>query len=68
MSSSAETPPARWRRSTRCASNGCVEVARLGDGAVSVRDTENTAVRLAFGPAEWRGFTERAKAGRYDHP
>lgn len=68
MSSFHETPPARWRRSVRCASNGCVEVARLDDGAVSVRDTEHTAASLAFGRAEWRRFTERAKAGRYDHP
>ncbi|XRQ06010.1 DUF397 domain-containing protein [Actinomadura welshii] len=66
MSSSHESPPARWRRSTRCASNTCVEVARLGDGAISVRDTENTAARLAFGPDEWRRFTERAKEGRFD--
>ncbi|TDB93796.1 DUF397 domain-containing protein [Actinomadura sp. 7K534] len=69
MSSFPETPPARWRRSVRCgASNGCVEVAGLGGGAVSVRDTENTATSLAFDPEEWRRFTERAKAGRYDHP
>lgn len=68
MGSYDETPPDRWRRSTRCASNGCVEVARLDDGAISVRDTEDTAVRLAFGAREWRAFTDRAKEGRYDHP
>lgn len=63
------TPPGQWRRSTRCgASNGCVEVARLGDGEVSVRDTEDVSARLAFGAAEWRAFTRAAKAGRFDRP
>ncbi|MFB4305755.1 DUF397 domain-containing protein [Actinomadura sp. GTD37] len=61
------TPPAQWRRSTRCgASNGCVEVARLDGGTISVRDTEDTGAALVFGPAEWRRFTERARDGRYD--
>lgn len=65
------TPPARWRRSARCASNGCVEVARLGDDAISVRDTEDTedtATRLAFGLGEWRRFAEHVKEGRFDRP
>ncbi|MFA1549110.1 DUF397 domain-containing protein [Actinomadura chokoriensis] len=63
------TPPAQWRRSTRCgASNGCVEVARLDDEAISVRDTEDVSARLAFGLAEWRAFTEAAKGGRFDRP
>lgn len=62
------TPPAQWRRSTRCASNGCVEVARRGDGAISVRDTEDTAAILAFERGEWRRFTEHVRDGRYDRP
>lgn len=63
------TPPARWRRSARCgASNGCVEVARLDDEAISVRDTEDTATRLAFRPGEWRKFIEDVKGGRLDRP
>jgi hypothetical protein len=63
------TPPARWRKSTRCgASNGCVEVARLGRDAISVRDTEDTATILAFGPGEWRRFTDDVKGGRFDRP
>ena len=62
------TPPARWRKSTRCASNGCVEVARVDADAICVRDTENTSARLAFGLAEWRRFTEDARRGRFDGP
>ena len=61
------TPPARWRKSARCgASNGCVEVARRGGDAISVRDTEDAATILSFRPDEWRTFTERAKDGRFD--
>ncbi|MGP4024719.1 DUF397 domain-containing protein [Actinomadura sp. 3N407] len=62
------TPPARWRRSSRCASNGCVEVARVDDEAISVRDTEDIATRLAFRLDEWRRFTEHIRAGRFDRP
>lgn len=63
------TPPARWRKSTRCgASNACVEVARIGADAISVRDAEDTATILAFGTAEWRRFAEDVKRGRFDHP
>ncbi|GAA4234318.1 hypothetical protein GCM10022254_38990 [Actinomadura meridiana] len=61
------TPPAQWRRSARCgASNACVEVARLDDGAISVRDAEDVTARLAFGRGEWREFVGRAKDGRFD--
>ncbi|HEY8481631.1 MAG TPA: DUF397 domain-containing protein [Spirillospora sp.] len=68
MGSYDETPHG-WRRSTRCgASNGCVEVARRGDGAICVRDTENTAACLAFGAVEWRAFTDRVKEGLFDRP
>ncbi|WP_433464665.1 DUF397 domain-containing protein [Spirillospora sp. CA-128828] len=62
------TPPARWRKSTRCASNGCVEVARLGRDAISVRATEDPATILSFQPGEWREFTDGVKDGRFDHP
>ncbi|MFE9107194.1 DUF397 domain-containing protein [Actinomadura geliboluensis] len=63
------TPPAQWRRSTRCgASNGCVEVARLDGEAISVRDTEDTVTILRFGPGEWRRFTEDVRGGCYDLP
>ncbi|SFP77951.1 DUF397 domain-containing protein [Actinomadura madurae] len=63
------TPPARWRKSTRCgASNGCVEVARLDADAISVRDTEDAVTILAFGAGEWRRFTDEVKRGRFDRP
>ncbi|MFI0405258.1 DUF397 domain-containing protein [Actinomadura sp. 3N508] len=63
------SPPARWRRSTRCgASNACVEIARLDEGAISVRDTADAGPRLAFDLGEWREFVRRVRDGRFDHP
>jgi len=67
------TPPARWRRSTRCgASNACVEIARLDGGVISVRDSHNAGEgagnRLVFGALEWRWFTDDVKGGRFDRP
>lgn len=49
---------AAWRKS-RYSNNGgaCVEVARLGDGRVAVRDSKApAAAALVFEPGEWRGF------------
>ncbi|RFS86214.1 DUF397 domain-containing protein [Actinomadura spongiicola] len=66
MSLVHETTPARWRRSTRCASNACVEVARVTGDAISVRDTEDIATRLAFGLGEWHDFVRDVKDGRFD--
>lgn len=46
-----------WKRSTRCSSNGCVEVSRQ-DGKVLVRDSkkgEDSPV-LEFTPSGWRVF------------
>ncbi|WP_075895445.1 DUF397 domain-containing protein [Actinomadura sp. CNU-125] len=61
------TPPAQWRKSTRCgASMGCIEVARLDHGTISVRDTERTADILSFGSAEWRRFVTDVERGRFD--
>ncbi|TDD39670.1 DUF397 domain-containing protein [Actinomadura sp. KC06] len=62
------TPPARWRRSSRCATTTCVEVARLDEGAISVRDTEDAETRLAFDLAEWRVFVRGVRDGRFDRP
>ncbi|WP_242903007.1 DUF397 domain-containing protein [Actinomadura terrae] len=67
------TPPARWRKSARCgASNGCVEVMRLGTGVICVRDGtragEQDAGILAFDAREWRRFAAQARGGRFDRP
>ncbi|WP_444950492.1 DUF397 domain-containing protein [Micromonospora ureilytica] len=55
---------AQWRKSTKSGSNGgdCVEVADNLPGVVLVRDTKNRdGGTLAFGPAAWQSFVDRAK-------
>ncbi|QFZ21906.1 DUF397 domain-containing protein [Saccharothrix syringae] len=47
----------RWRKSSYSggANTNCVEVAFASE-AVGVRDSKNTAPRLAFTPTSWRAF------------
>ena len=54
-----------WRRSRRCDSNTCVEVA-TADGQVYLRDSKDTAGPvLSFTPTAWRGFIAGVKAGAF---
>lgn len=54
-----------WRRSSRCSTSTCVEVAR--DGAdYLVRDSKNPGqAALRFTPAEWAAFVEGVLAGEF---
>jgi hypothetical protein len=50
---------ANWRKSTRSASDECVETAD-GTGMVLVRDTaDRGGVTLEFPPGAWSAFTGR---------
>lgn len=54
-----------WRRSTRCESSGCVEVAF--DAAVLVRDsTDPDGGVLAFSPEQWAAFVAGVRDGEFD--
>jgi len=56
-----------WRRSTRCGTNACVEVAKVPGGYL-VRDAKNPQGSvLTFGDAAWVAFLEGAKAGEFDN-
>jgi len=52
-----------WRKSSHSAADGdCVEVARLANGYIGVRDSKNTLMpALNFTPALWRAFVEELK-------
>lgn len=52
-----------WRRSSYSAANGnCVEVARLANGYVGVRDSKNTLLpALSFSAARWQAFVGEVK-------
>jgi hypothetical protein len=55
-----------WKRSTRCSSSDCVEIARVGD-AVLVRDSKDaTGANLSFGLAEWQSFLAGVRLGEFD--
>ena len=58
----------RWTKSSLSFSNSnCVEVARLPDGTVGVRDSKNPdAAILRFTPAEWQAFLGGARRGEFD--
>jgi hypothetical protein len=54
-----------WRKSTRCNSNACVEVAKV-DGQYLVRDSKNPeTTALSFTESEWTAFTAGVMAGEF---
>lgn len=54
-----------WRKSTRCGSSACVEVAKV-DGEYLIRDSKNPELAaLTFTEAEWAAFTEGVVAGDF---
>jgi len=58
--------PMAWRRSSRCATQSCVEVADLPDG-VAIRDSKSpgTSPILVFTADEWESFISGVKAGEF---
>lgn len=56
----------QWRRSSRCESGACVEVAQF-DGMVAIRDSKDVAGRvLIFTVEEWIAFLAGARNGDFD--
>ena len=56
----------QWRRSRRCASNGCVEAAESGQ-LVLVRDSKNPGIApFVFTRAEWEVFVAGVRDGEFD--
>jgi hypothetical protein len=55
-----------WRRSSRCESGSCVEVALAGDG-VAIRDSKHPGgANLLFTRGEWEAFVEGVRAGDFE--
>lgn len=63
-----DRPMENWRKSTKCESSGCVEVAEghdvTGNPVIKVRDTRGWTVE--YTPAEWDVFLRGVKAGEFD--
>jgi Domain of unknown function (DUF397) len=65
----AELSEVRWHKSRRSGPQGgnCVEVARLADGQVAVRNSRHLAgPALVFTAAEWAAFVGGARDGEFD--
>jgi hypothetical protein len=59
---------APWRKSTRSAANGCVEVAFV-DGQVGVRDSKDRQGNvLIFAAREWEAFLVGVREGEFELP
>ena len=59
----------KWFKSTRSGNNGaCVEVARLSDEVIGVRDSKakGKGPILTFTRTEWDAFIGGAKDGEFD--
>jgi uncharacterized protein DUF397 len=57
----------RWVRSRACSSDGCVEVARLADGGMALRDSKDTSKAAhVFDRDEWAAFIAGVKNGEFD--
>ena len=56
-----------WRKSTLSTTNGCVEVAFVGD-RIAVRDSKNRGGGpvLEFTDVEWRAFLGGVRGGEFD--
>ena len=53
--------------SSFCSADGCVEVGRLANGQVAVRDSKDRSrPALIFTADEWTAFLEGARAGEFD--
>ena len=53
--------------SSFCSADGCVEVGRLADGEIAVRDSKDRSrPALIFTADEWTAFIKGARAGEFD--
>jgi hypothetical protein len=67
MVSSDEFEILNFRASSFCMNSGCVEVARLPDGRIAVRDSKDSAKPAhIYSVGEWRDFIMGVKSGEFD--
>lgn len=59
------TGPSMWRKSTRCESHACVEVARSNDQA-AIRNSDLPDEHLSFDGRAWGAFIAGVRRGEFD--
>ncbi|MFE3189897.1 DUF397 domain-containing protein [Nocardia sp. NPDC059240] len=66
---STDLAGAAWFKSSHSGGQtDCVEVAWVGEAAVGVRDSKNSAgPALVFTPGQWDSFVGGVAAGTFDH-
>lgn len=52
-----------WRKSSRCDSNACVEVAQSGSGFM-IRDNTQPERHLTFDCVSWKGLLQAISTGQ----
>ncbi|GIH22473.1 transcriptional regulator [Acrocarpospora phusangensis] len=56
-----------WKKSSWSINGNCVEVARLGNGSVGVRDSKDQeGPALFFTADEWTAFVKGVKGAEFD--
>jgi hypothetical protein len=62
-------PHQNWRRSRRCDTAHCVEIAFTRDGRrVYLRNSRDPEVHLELGAEAWRAFCAAVAGGELDQP
>ncbi|GAA4434979.1 DUF397 domain-containing protein [Phytohabitans houttuyneae] len=56
-----------WRKSARCETHNCVEVAKR-TGEVAIRNSAVPDAQLAFDRPVWAAFISGVRAGQFDLP
>ncbi|BCB81909.1 hypothetical protein GCM10022251_51720 [Phytohabitans flavus] len=54
-----------WRKSARCETHNCVEVAKRTD-QVAIRNSSVPDAQLAFARPVWAAFISDVRAGQFD--
>lgn len=63
----SQSDDSAWRKSTFSEAGNCVEVRRVSDGSVEIRDSKAPeGSRLRYSHDEWRAFLAGAIAGEFD--
>jgi Domain of unknown function (DUF397) len=66
--SASDLPAVTWRKSSRSGPQGgnCIEIARLPDGQVAIRNSRHQAgPALVFTSEEWSAFVTGTKDGEF---